>query len=156
MSAHGFHTADGMAARRRRAAPAFRLAAGLLALASPAFAADATISPDRPNVIAFPPAEARFVRVVIFATSQGQPCIDELEVYGPQGGDNLARADAGAKAAASSNIASHAIHQVAHLNDGQYGNAHSWIAAGTEGEWAQIELPRLATVDRVVLSRDRE
>ncbi|HEY5911300.1 MAG TPA: hypothetical protein VJA21_11925, partial [Verrucomicrobiae bacterium] len=50
----------------------------------------------------------------------------------------------------------YAIHQVSHLNDGRYGNSHSWIAAGTGSEWAQIELPASALVDKVVASRDRE
>ncbi len=155
MSVPGFHPEDESAARRRCTATVFRSAA-LLVLAAPAFAADAPIAPDRPTAIAFPAAEARFVRVVIHATTQGQPCLDELEVYGPDGKENLARAGAGAKASASSCLPGYAIHQVGHLNDGRYGNDHSWIAAGTEGEWAQIELPRAATVDRVVLSRDRE
>ena len=37
-----------------------------------------------------------------------------------------------------------------------YGNGHSWIAAGTENESAQIELPVPAEVAKVVFSRDRE
>jgi hypothetical protein len=48
------------------------------------------------------------------------------------------------------------IHQIAHLNDGLYGNGHSWIAAGSTAEWAQIELPEPTTVASVVFSRDRE
>jgi len=49
------------------------------------------------------------------------------------------------------------IHKVEHLNDGQYGNQRSWVAA-REGaaEWAQIELPAPVTVNRVVFSRDRK
>ena len=39
--------------------------------------------------------------------------------------------------------------------DGQYGNSHSWIAGSTGEEWAQIELPAAAVVDRVVFTRDR-
>ena len=49
----------------------------------------------------------------------------------------------------------YAIHAVAHLNDGLYGNDHSWIAATAGEEWAQIELPAPARVARVVISRDR-
>ena len=41
---------------------------------------------------------------------------------------------------------------MAHLNDGRYGNGHSWIAASAEGEWAQIELPQPAAVARVGFS----
>ena len=130
---------------------------GLLAMAAlAAGTARAAVEPDQPNVVAFEPVEARFVRFVIPSSIQGQPCIDELEVYGPEGAANLALAAGGAKAAASSCLAGYAIHQVAHLNDGLYGNDHSWIAAGTTGEWAQIELPRPAVVARVVFSRDRQ
>jgi len=96
------------------------------------------------------------VRFLIHESSQGQPCVDELEVYGPDDESNLALAQRGAKATASSCLPGYAIHQVAHLNDGLYGNDHSWIAAGTRNEWAQIELPRPVSVARVVFSRDRE
>jgi hypothetical protein len=128
--------------------PILLAAAGLAAAAAP--------RPDKPNEVAFPAKEARLVRFVIGLSSQGEPCIDELEVYGPEGGGNLALATAGAKATASSCLPGYTIHQVAHLNDGLYGNSHSWIAAGTTGEWAQVELPRPAKVAKVVFSRDRE
>jgi hypothetical protein len=108
-----------------------------------------------PNPIAFPAQEAKFVRVMILASSGGQPCIDELEIYGPDGKKNLALAAGGAKATASSCLPGYPIHQVAHLNDGLYGNSHSWIAAGDEHEWAQIELPAPAKVSKIVFSRDR-
>ena len=101
-----------------------------------------TVRPDAPNEIAFPPAQARFVRFLIHGTLNGQPCIDELEVYAPEGQQNLARASDGAKATASSCLSGYAIHQVPHLNDGRYGNSFSWIAAGATDEWAQIELRR--------------
>ncbi|MGB2824918.1 MAG: discoidin domain-containing protein, partial [Phycisphaerae bacterium] len=113
------------------------------------------VEPGKPNAVTFPAEEARFVRFVIHASSRGQPCIDELEVYGPDGKANLALAAGGAKASASSCLPGYAIHQVAHLNDGLYGNDHSWIAAGAAGEWAQIELPKPARVAKVVFSRDR-
>ena len=128
----------------------------LALLATTVLAAGMTAAPDEPNVVTFPPTEARFVRFLIHSSRQSQPCIDELEVYGPQGGANLALASAGAKATASSCLPGYAIHQVAHLNDGLYGNEHSWIAAGLTEEWAQIELPRKARVGRIVFSRDRE
>ena len=112
--------------------------------------------PDKPNRIEFEPVEARFLRFVMPGSVSSQPCIDELEIYGPAGATNLALADAGAKATASSCLLGYAIHQVAHLNDGLYGNSHSWIAAGTRNEWAQIEFPRSVSVSSVVFSRDRE
>ena len=111
---------------------------------------------DKPNAIDFPAARVRFVRLAIHASVEGNVCLDELEVYGPSGGDNLALASRGARASASSCLAGYPIHQVDHLNDGRYGNDHSWIAAGTGEEWAQVELPAAVDVARVVFSRDRK
>ncbi|MBP8129126.1 MAG: hypothetical protein KA184_06050 [Candidatus Hydrogenedentes bacterium] len=110
----------------------------------------------RTAVIEFPAQKARFVRLVIERTSgNSEPCLDELEVYGPNGTENLALASRGAAASASSLLPGYAIHAVNHLNDGQYGNSHSWIAATLGEGWAQIELPEAAEVTRVVVSRDR-
>ena len=67
-------------------------------------AADPPIRADLPYTAGFQPVEARFVRVVIFQTSGGDPCIDELEIYGPHDKQNLALASHGAKASASSCI----------------------------------------------------
>jgi hypothetical protein len=105
--------------------------------------------------IEFAACEARIVRLVIRRTHAGQPCLDELEVYGPDSPTNLALAGGGAVARASSLLAGHAIHSVAHLNDGLYGNDHSWIAATAGEEWAEIALPAPSRVARVVISRDR-
>jgi len=129
------------------------IAIALAIWALPLFAVD-SFEPDKPNRIEFTPTEARFVRLVIHNSLEGQPCIDELEIYGPGGGPNLALA--GAKAAASSCLPGYPIHQIAHLNDGLYGNNHSWIAAGVTNEWAQIEFPAIVSVAAVVFSRDRE
>lgn len=114
-----------------------------------------SVQPDQPNVLKFTPSRARFVRLVIHETEGGEACIDELEVYGATE-QNLALASRGAKASASSRLAGYAIHQVSHLNDGLYGNSHSWIAAGRSSEWAQIELAAPALVEKVVFSRDRQ
>jgi hypothetical protein len=113
------------------------------------------VRPDQPNILTFTPTPARFIRFFIHEAEDSQPCIDELEVYGATG-ENLGLASRGAKASASSCLPGYAIHQVPYLNDGLYGNSHSWIAAGASTEWAQIELPAPALVQRVVFSRDRE
>ena len=105
--------------------------------------------------IEFAVQEARFVRLVIRRSHGSEPCLDEFEIYGPDSPANLALASRGAVPRASSLLPGYAIHAVAHLNDGLYGNDHSWIAATTGEEWAQIELPKPARVARVVLSRDR-
>ena len=136
----------------------FPVVLGMLALGQSAPAANPApmvVSADRPNEIAFPPARARLVRFVIHASMGGPPCIDELEIYGPGGKQNLALAAAGGKASASSCLPGYAIHQIANLNDGRYGNSHSWIAATDGEEWAQIELPQPAEIAKVVFSRDR-
>ena len=46
--------------------------------------------PDVANELSFPAQDARFVRLVIAATADGQACIDELEIYAEGGDDNLA------------------------------------------------------------------
>ncbi len=127
-----------------------------VAMGTASLAGGAVIHPDKPNVVSFPATEARFVRFVIHSSFSGQPCIDELEVYGPDGKGNLALARGGAKATASSCLPGYAIHKIAHLNDGLYGNSHSWIAAGAKNEWAQIALPRAVRISRAVFSRDRK
>ncbi len=112
--------------------------------------------PEAANELSFAPQEARFMRLVIKATSANQACLDELEVYAEGSKDNLALASRGAKAGASSCLKGYTIHKIEHLNDGHYGNPCSWIAAGKGPEWAQIELPQPARVAKVVFSRDRE
>ena len=119
-------------------------------------AAEPPVRSDQAYPVTFPAEQARCVRFVIEGSSSSEPCIDELEVYGPEGKQNLALAKSGAKATASSCLSGYAGHAIEHLNDGQYGNDHSWIAAGTGREWAQIELPKPAKIAKVVFSRDRK
>lgn len=107
------------------------------------------------TTLAFAPQSAKFVRLVIRSTQGGAAGLDEFEVFGPEGDVNLALAGRGARANASSVIKGHAIHVIAHLNDGTYGNDHSWIAGGTGEEWVEIELPESASVAHIAFSRDR-
>jgi hypothetical protein len=102
----------------------------------------------------FTPVRARFIRFTISATSDGsEPCLDELEIYGPDGKENHART-AGAKTTASSLLPGHASHQIHHLTDGRHGNSWSWISGQRGCGWTQIELPAPALLTRVVWSRD--
>ncbi len=117
----------------------------------------------RRNEERFEPVEARVLRLTITATKgDTEPCIDEIEIYGPdfaEGSDparNLALASRGAKASASSLLPGYAIHQISHLNDGLTGNDHSWISNDKGKGWAQIELVEPALISRVVWSRDRD
>ena len=102
----------------------------------------------------FAVTQARFIRFTITRTTSSRPCIDELEVYGPESDTNLALASRGSKATASSLLPGYDIHQIHHLNDGKHGNSHSWISGKATG-WAQIELAQPAKVNRVVWGRDR-
>jgi formylglycine-generating enzyme required for sulfatase activity len=119
------------------------------------YASAMTVDPFSPNTVVFDPVKAKAVRFVITETKRGQPCIDELEVYGPRPGKNFALNANGAVASASGCLPGHAEkHRIEHLNDGLYGNAKSWIAAKSTG-WAQIEFPKVVSINRIVFSRDR-
>ncbi|MFM8932452.1 MAG: DUF1553 domain-containing protein, partial [Gemmataceae bacterium] len=105
------------------------------------------------NLERFAPRQARFVRMVIRATNTGsEPCIDELEIFGPEGDTNLAL---GAKATSSGDYPGNAFHKLSHLNDGIYGNAKSWISNTAGKGVVTLELKDLARIGRIVWSRDR-
>jgi mono/diheme cytochrome c family protein len=114
----------------------------------------------RRNTELFLPVSAKFLRFTSFETSnqnQYQPCLDELEAFGPvQPAVNLALASAGVRPTSSGNIAETGIHQLKHINDGLYGNDHSWISNELGRGWVQLEWPEPVMLDRVVWGRDRE
>ncbi len=105
------------------------------------------------NLEIFEPREAKFVRLTIEKSTRQQACIDELEIF--SGDANVALSSGGAKATASGSLAGYDIHKLEHINDGKYGNSHSWICDKHTG-WVQIELPDIATIDRIEWARDRE
>lgn len=100
------------------------------------------------------PVEAKFVRFTIHATNSGQPCLDELELFSR--GTNVALAEAGGVASCSSTLPGYKKHQLQHINDGKFGNAHSWISNENGKGWVQIELTKPAIIDRIEWARDRE
>jgi mono/diheme cytochrome c family protein len=116
----------------------------------------------RRNVDRFAPISARMIRFTILATNnQIEPCLDEVEVYraATAGGSpprNVAAASAGGVATASSEYPGAAIHKIAHLNDGQTGNSHSWISRVPGKGTITMAWPKAVTIDRVVWGRDRE
>jgi hypothetical protein len=115
------------------------------------------VQPTR-NIERFDTVEARFVRFTVNATTDGtEPCIDELELYGAdeRGGD-LALAERGVKASASSVYPNNPKHRIEHINDGRHGNDRSWISHEPGRGWVQIELPKTARIERVVWGRDRQ
>lgn len=108
----------------------------------------------RRNEEVFPPREARFVRFTILATTGAEPCIDELEVW--SGERNVALATNGAKATASGTLAGFDIHKLEHVNDGRFGNSHSWISSESGKGWVQLEFAKPERIERIVWGRDRE
>jgi mono/diheme cytochrome c family protein len=112
------------------------------------------------NIERFPPLKARYVRFVIEATTGGEPCIDELEIFTSMNGSatppkNVALSSLGTKATSSSSLPGYEIHQLGHLNDGRYGNSASWISNEPSRGWVQFELASPVEIDRVLWSRDR-
>ncbi len=101
----------------------------------------------------FAPVKAKFLRFKITKAEQdNQPGIDELEVFGADPTLNIGPQG---KASASSVITGHAIHQIAHINDGKLGNNNSWISGEAGAGWAQIEWPQPVEMRKVVWARDR-
>jgi len=106
----------------------------------------------------FDAVEATALRFTIHAANQHAACIDELEVYTAGGqSENVALASAGATPSASSEMGGDK-HRTIHLNDGRYGNDHSWIPGRIdEGpSWAQIDFAAPHVIDRVIWGRDRQ
>ena len=105
------------------------------------------------NIERFAPRPARFARMTIRATNGGsEPCIDELEIFGPDKETNLAL---GAKATSSGDYPDNPFHRLSHLNDGVYGNSKSWISNRPGKGVVTLEWKDPARIDRIVWSRDR-
>ena len=112
------------------------------------------VSP-RVNTERFKPVRAKFVRFVVFATTDLEPCLDELEVY--SAGQNVAAAAAGAKARSAGDYrGSPDRHRLAYLTDGEYGNGRSWVSDTPGRGRVVVELAAAVPIDRVVWGRDRE
>ncbi|MBI1176419.1 DUF1553 domain-containing protein [bacterium] len=103
----------------------------------------------------FTATEARAIRFTILATSSAEPCIDELEVFDTNG-VNVALASHGSVPTASGTLPGYEIHKLKHLNDGLYGNSHSWISDTSGGGWVAITFPQVEQIDRILWGRDRD
>lgn len=113
------------------------------------------------NIEAFHPVNARFVRFTIHDANRHpslgliEPCLDEFEIYTDESNPvNIALASAGTKVSASGSRTS-GIHQLQHINDGKYGNSHSWMSDTRGRGWVMFELAEPTDISRVVWSRDR-
>ncbi len=109
----------------------------------------------RLNEESFAPVEALAVRFTILATTGGEPCLDEVEVF-DSNDVNVGLASAGTKPTASGTLPGYAIHKLEHLNDGSFGNTKSWIS-DTDGKgWVQLDFPAKKRIQRITWGRDRE
>lgn len=110
---------------------------------------------ERLNEEVVTPLLATAIRFTIQATSGGEPCIDELEVFDSRG-TNVALASLGTKPSASGTLPGFSIHKLEHVNDGKTGNSHSWISDTAGRGWVRLDFPEARTLQKVVWSRDRE
>jgi len=109
----------------------------------------------RLNTDRFAPVKAKRVRFTIKQTNSLEPCIDELEVFDPAG-RNVALASEGSTASSSGDTMVADCHELRHINDGQYGNEHSWMSNEKGRGWIVLEFPEEHIIDRVVWGRDRD
>ena len=108
----------------------------------------------RHNIEKFEAVQAKFVRLTSMATNTGsEPCIDELQVWSND--KNVALASNGGKPSSSGNFPNNPLHQLKHINDGEFGNGKSWISNQNGKGWVQIEFPKVETIDRIEWQRDR-
>ncbi|MEM7388021.1 MAG: DUF1549 domain-containing protein, partial [Verrucomicrobiota bacterium] len=105
----------------------------------------------RINEESFKPQQVRHVRFTIQATSGGEPCIDEWEIYSKEG-ENIALT---AEPSASGSLKGYPIHQLKHINDGRLGNNFSWISNTSGRGWVQLTLKKPQTIVRMKWGRDR-
>ncbi|MCL2119375.1 MAG: discoidin domain-containing protein [Planctomycetaceae bacterium] len=116
-----------------------------------------TIAPEKENHFVFEQQNVKSLKIILFRNGGNHlaPGLDEIEVFGPEDPTvNLALTEA--RISVSSHLTGYSFHKIEHLNDGQYGNAHSWIADESDPQpWVKIEFPDQKTINRVVLSRDR-
>jgi hypothetical protein len=116
----------------------------------------AAVSPRR-NVERFASMTAKRVRFTIHATTDLEPCIDELEVYGAgASATNVALSVFGTRASASSVFPNSDIHRLEHINDGKHGNSRSWISNERGKGWVELEFPEPVRIERIVWGRDRQ
>ncbi|MEQ9411843.1 MAG: DUF1553 domain-containing protein [Fuerstiella sp.] len=108
----------------------------------------------------FEPVQARYVRFTSLETidnNRHEPCLDELEVFTADDPSvNVALADRGTVPTSSGNYSDVGQHQLKHINDGRYGNSHSWISNESGKGWVQLQFPETHTIDRIEWARDRD
>ncbi len=109
----------------------------------------------RENSDRFIPVKTQRLRFTIKATTNLEPCIDELEVFNTRG-ENVALATTGTKRKSSGDIGVAERHELRFLTDGRYGNSRSWLSSNLGQGWVELEFPQEQQVERVVWGRDRD
>ncbi len=105
------------------------------------------------NVDRFPATAAQYLRFTVRATAGGEPCLDELEAFDPDG-VNVAR-DARPSASGVRGGGQDPGVAVAHVNDGMYGDGQAWVSDEPGTGWVQLEFAEPLQIERVAWSCDR-
>ncbi|MEY5006570.1 MAG: hypothetical protein RI969_1658 [Verrucomicrobiota bacterium] len=106
----------------------------------------------RENVERFKPVRTKKLRFTIRETNRLEPCVDEIEAFGADG-ENVARA---ATVTVSGERVTADTHEQRFVNDGNYGNARSWMSDETGKGWVILDFRQERDIDRVVWGRDRQ
>ena len=101
------------------------------------------------------PVSTRHLRFTILDSGSLEPCLDELEVWDATG-RNVALASHGTIASSSGDTLVPGRHSLAGLNDGVYGNDHSWMSREPGKGWVELTFPQAETIERIHWGRDRE
>lgn len=118
------------------------------------------VSPRRPsvqpnyNADRFAPVKTQRLRLMIEATNNLEPCIDEIEVFTIDS-QNIALASRGTTLKTSGENFFANRHEQRFANDGRYGNSSSWMSNETGKGWLELTFAESQTIDRVIWSRDR-
>ncbi len=104
------------------------------------------------NTESFETATGKFVRFTINRTNRSEPCIDELQVFSPEG-ENVAL---GGVPSSSGDLEGDPTHKLEYINDGKFGNGRSWISSEIGKGWVQIEFAKDREFNRIEWARDRE
>jgi mono/diheme cytochrome c family protein len=106
----------------------------------------------RENVERFKPVRAKKLRFTIRETNRLEPCVDEIEAFGSDG-ENVAL---NAAVTVSGERVTADTHEQRFVNDGNYGNARSWMSDENGKGWVLIDFRQEREIDRVVWGRDRQ
>jgi mono/diheme cytochrome c family protein len=106
----------------------------------------------RENVERFKPVRTKKLRFTIRETNRLEPCVDEIEAFGADS-ENFARS---ATVTVSGERVTADTHEQRFVNDGNYGNARSWMSDENGKGWVLLDFRQEREIDRVVWGRDRQ